>query len=56
MFNRFLITLINQKEEYSALQKEVAQTPLEKSIENILEMINQEIEKITRLNQIEYLS
>jgi hypothetical protein len=56
MFNRFLITLINQKEEYSKLQNEVVQTLPEKSIENILEIIKQDIEKITRLNQIKYLS
>ena len=50
-----LLTLTGQKEEYINLKEEVAETPLEKSINNILETINQYIDKIVKLNQIEWI-
>ena len=50
-----LLTLLGQKEEYIKLKEEVAKTPLEKSINIILEKINQDIDKIVKLNQIEYI-
>lgn len=53
MFNQILLTLIGQKEEYNKLKKEVAKTPLEKSIDCIIKKINRDIDKITKLNQIE---
>ncbi len=52
MFNRYLLTLLIQKDEYIILKKEVLQTPLEKSIDGIIEKIKQDIDKITKLNQI----
>jgi len=48
-----LLTLLGQKEEYIKIKKEVAKTPLEKSIDSIIEKINHDIDKITKLNQIE---
>ena len=53
MFNRYLITLLKQEDDYIKLKMEVIQTPLEKSIEIILEKIKLDIEKIKKLNQIE---
>jgi hypothetical protein len=53
MFNQYLLTLIGQKEEYIKLKKEVIETPLEKSIECIINKINHDIDKIIKLNQIE---
>ncbi len=53
MFNRYLLTLLNQKNEYIKLKKGVSQTPLEKSIDDIIEKITQDIDKITKLNQID---
>lgn len=53
MFNQILLNLEDQKNEYIKLKKEVALTPLEKSIDKILYLINQDISKITRLNHIE---
>lgn len=53
MFNQILLTLLIQKEDYMRLKKEAARTPLEKSIDNIIELINHDIDKITKLNQIE---
>lgn len=53
MFNLYLVTQLIQKEEYKILKKEVAKTPLEKSIDSNIEKINHNIEKITKLNQIE---
>lgn len=47
-----LLNLLNQKEDYIKLKQEVIHTPLEDTINNILEMINQDINKIQRLNQI----
>ncbi|MFX1572132.1 MAG: hypothetical protein ACFFB0_05245 [Promethearchaeota archaeon] len=44
-----------QKEEYLKLKRKVYQTPLEKSIESIIERIDQDIEKIIKLNQLEYV-
>ncbi len=55
MFNQYLLTLIGQKEEYKKLKKEVNITPLGKSIEGIIKKINDDIDKITQLNQIESL-
>lgn len=52
MFNQILSTLINQKEDYLKLKKETLHTPLEKSVDNIIERINQDIVKIENLNQI----
>ena len=52
MFNRYLLTLLKQKDEYIRLKSEVSQTPLEKSIDIILEKIEFDIEKIIELNQI----
>lgn len=52
MFNRTLLSLLNQKEDYIKLKQEAAHTPLEASIDTNLEMINQDINKIHRLNQI----
>ena len=43
MFNQILLNLINQKEEYLKLKKEVAKTPLEKSIDFIIEKIKHDI-------------
>ena len=53
MFNQMLLTLLVQKEEYIKLKKEVAQTPLEKIIDSINAKINQDLEKIIKLNQVE---
>ena len=55
MFNRYLLTLLNQKDEYTILKREVSQTPLEKSINAIIEKIKQDIDKITKLNQFDYI-
>ena len=55
MFNQILINLIEQKEEYIQLKNKVARTPLEKSIDFIIEKIKQDIEKLNKLNQIEYI-
>jgi hypothetical protein len=53
MFNQLLFTLLGQKKDYLKLKEEVAQTPLEKSINNIIEKINQDIHKIVELNQVD---
>ncbi|MFX0163816.1 MAG: hypothetical protein ACFFAG_16865 [Promethearchaeota archaeon] len=50
MFNRYLLTLLSQKDEYKKLKKEVLHTPLEKSIDAIIEKITQDIDKMTKLN------
>lgn len=55
MFNQVLLTLLDQKEDYNNLKKEVINTPLEKIVDKILQMINQDINKIVTLNQIEYI-
>lgn len=55
MFNQMLLILLGQKEDYLKLKKEVVQTPLEKSIDIILEKINQDIDKIVELNQVDYI-
>ena len=55
MFNRYLLTLLNQKDEYTILKREVSQTPLEKSINAIIEKVKQDIDKITKLNQFDYI-
>ncbi|MFX0022723.1 MAG: hypothetical protein ACFE9S_10375 [Candidatus Hermodarchaeota archaeon] len=55
MFNQYLLTLINQQQEYKKLKIEVSKTPLEKSIEHIIKKINDDIDKITQLNQIDYV-
>lgn len=47
------MNLIDQKEEYITLKNEVGKTPLEKSIDFIIEKIKQDIDKLTKLNQIE---
>jgi hypothetical protein len=52
MFNLILLTLLDQKEDYIKMKKELTHTPLEKSIDNVLELINKDIDKIIRLNQI----
>ena len=52
MFNQSFLILLNQKEDYIKLKVEVANTPLEMSIDNILVKINQDKNKIYRLNQI----
>lgn len=54
MFNQILFILIDQKDDYLKMKQKVAQTPLEKSIDNILERIDKDIKKIINLNQIEY--
>lgn len=51
MFNKILWNLLNQKEEYLKLKLQVANTPLEKSIENIIGEINKELIKISNLNK-----
>ncbi len=53
MFNQILLNLIDQKEDYIKLKKQVVKTPLEKSIDMIISKINQDIDKISKLNQIE---
>jgi hypothetical protein len=55
MFNQYLLKLIDQKEEYKKLKIEVSEKPLEKSIESIIKKINDDINKITQLNQIEFI-
>jgi len=55
MFNQIILTLLGQKEEYLKLKKQVARTPLENSINNIIEKIDKDIDKIAELNQIEYI-
>ncbi len=55
MFSQTLLTLIDQREEYTILKKEVANTPLEKSIDSTIKIIIQDIDKITKLNQIKYI-
>ncbi len=55
MFDWFLLTLLRQKEEYLKLKREVCQNPLEKSMDNIIERINQDINKTIKLNQLEYV-
>ncbi len=55
MFNQIILTLLGKKEDYLKLKKQVARTPLEKSIDNIIEKINKDIDKIAELNQIEYI-
>ena len=52
MFNWYLLTLLGQKEECLNLKKEVAQTPLKKTIDDIIEKVNRDISKIIELNQI----
>jgi hypothetical protein len=52
MFDEILLIFLDQKEDYLKLKKEVVQTPLEKSIDDIIERINLNLDKITRLNQI----
>lgn len=55
MFNQYLLILIGQKKEYEKLMEAVGETPLKKSIEYVLKNINADIDKITQLNQIEYI-
>ncbi len=55
MFNQILLTLLDQKNDYLNLKEKVAHTPLEKLINNILERINIDNDKIITLNQIEYI-
>lgn len=55
MFDQYLLSLINQKEEYNKLKKDLSKIPLEKSIDCIIKKINDDIDKITQLNQIEQL-
>jgi hypothetical protein len=55
MFNQYLLNLIEQKKEYKKLMEAVGETPLKKSIEYVLKKINADIDKITQLNQIEYI-
>lgn len=55
MFDEILLILLDQKEEYLKLKKQVVQTPLEKSIHSIIERINLDLDKITRLNQIDII-
>jgi hypothetical protein len=55
MFNQYLLALINQQREYEKLKNEVSETPLEKSIEHIIKKIKDDIDKITQLNQIDYI-
>ncbi|MFX1569354.1 MAG: hypothetical protein ACFFCV_13410 [Promethearchaeota archaeon] len=49
------MNLLDQKEDYIQLKSKVVRTPLEKSIDFIIEKIKQDIEKLTKLNQIEYI-
>jgi hypothetical protein len=53
MFDQVLMKLIQQKEDYIKLKKEVESTSLEKSIDDIIKTINHDINKIVSLNQIE---
>lgn len=55
MFNRYLLTLLKEKDNYIRLKNEVLQTPLEKSINYIIEKIKHDIEKIIKLNQIKFI-
>ncbi len=55
MFDQYHLSLINQKEEYNKLKKDLSKTPLEISIDYIIMKINDDIDKITQLNQIEQL-
>ena len=49
MYKEILIDLFTQKEDYLKLKYEFAQTPLEKSIDYIINQINIEIEKVLQL-------
>ena len=49
MFDEILTSLCSQEEEYLALKKEVAGTPLESSIDSILNKIFDDFKKIIEL-------
>lgn len=53
MFNQILASLFRQKTEYLNLKKQMIQTQLEKSINTIIEGIDQDINKIIKLNQFD---
>jgi len=49
MFREILYKLIENKEDYLNLSSEVVNTPLEKSIDTIINQINLDIEKFLKL-------
>jgi len=52
LYKEILIDLCTRKEDYLKLKYEVSQTPLEKSIDYIINQRNMEIEKILQLIMI----
>ncbi|MGB5913012.1 MAG: hypothetical protein WBH31_17610 [Promethearchaeia archaeon] len=52
MYKEILIDLITKREDYLKLKYKFSQTPLEKSIDYIINQIYMEIEKIIQLTMI----
>ena len=52
MFKEILFNLIDQIEDYLNLKQVLTKTPLEKSIDFIINQINRDIDKIITLNNI----
>jgi len=52
VFEEILDDLTEKKEEYLTLKRNFTETPLEKSIDNILDQINLDIVKILKYNRI----
>lgn len=52
MYREILSNLLTKRDEYIKLKYEVSQTPLEKSIDYIINQINIEVEKILQLIRI----
>jgi len=49
LYKEILIDLLTKRDEYIKLKYQVSQTPLEKSIDYIINQINIEVEKILQL-------
>ena len=52
MFEEISEDLTEKKEDYLKLNRNLTETPLEKSIDNIIDLLNLDIVKILKFNRI----
>jgi len=52
MIEEILVDLTNKKEDYLKLKRNFTDTPLEKSLDNIIDQINLDVVKILKYNRI----